>query len=279
MILENPNVMAEGVNTPYLTIQTPTGIETLELTAQHTWTFGRSAKNTVRLDDPFASRYHAKLQVNRFQNCCFIDLNSRNGTLLNNEPLMAPVWLKHGDRLSIGETILLFEHCREIALDSALETSPVSILMLHESAAQGKIWQEIFTTLNIPMVWEDSSTSLRETLEQRAISDTLPQILLVDVSAYSNPYHFCDWCRQTFPQIQIFLLDSTRGDIPKMERQIAIKKGVLNFFSAMNRHNLVLRSIDRLRDINEVLSLLDQTLSQRELLNILGRVRSHQYGA
>jgi pSer/pThr/pTyr-binding forkhead associated (FHA) protein len=279
MISENPNIMVEAVNTPFLIIQTPTGIEKVELTAQQIWTFGRGSKNIVRLDDPFASRYHAKLQVNRFQHCCFIDLNSRNGTLLNDEPLIAPVWLKHGDRISIGETTLIFEHCREIAVDSVLETPPVSILMLHESVPQGEIWQEIFTTLNIPMVWEESSTSLKETLENRAISESLPQILLMDVRTSGNPYHFCTWCHQTFPQIQIFLLDSMRGDIPKIERQIAIKKGAINLFPAMNRHNLVLKSLDRLRDINEVLSILDQNLSQRELLNILERVRSHQYGA
>jgi pSer/pThr/pTyr-binding forkhead associated (FHA) protein len=265
--------MAVSENSPCLTIQTPKSVTKLELAAQGTWTFGRGAKNTVRLDDPFASRYHAKLQTNESLQCYFIDLNSRNGTLLNDEPLTTATWLKHGDRLSIGETTLIFEHFPEVEVAPALETTPLSVLMVQESVAQGKIWQEIFNLLNISMVWEKSSTTLKQNLEERAISDTLPKLLLMDVNIYANPYHFCRWCRQELPQMQIFLLDSVRKEIPDIERQITLKQGVLNFFPAMNRHNLVLKSIDRLRDINEVLGTLgDRYLRQDELLNILRKI-------
>jgi pSer/pThr/pTyr-binding forkhead associated (FHA) protein len=265
--------MAVSAKTPYLTVQTPKGSEKLELTAQGVWTFGRGVKNTVRLDDSFASRYHARLQVTESQQCYFVDLNSRNGTLLNGEPLTAPMWLKHGDRISIGETTLSFEDSQEPNGDSPSTTTVLSVFMVNESVAQGEIWQEIFNTLNISMVWEKSSQTLRQTFEEKIISDSLPKLLLIDVSAYPNAYHFCRWCRQEFPQIQIFLLDSVRKEIPSIERQIAIKQGVLNFFPAMNRENLVLKSLDRLRDINEVLSALeDRSLKQDELLNILKRM-------
>jgi pSer/pThr/pTyr-binding forkhead associated (FHA) protein len=268
--------MAASARTPYLTIRTPKDSEKLELSAQSVWTFGRGSKNSVRIDDPFASRYHAKLQVNQSQHCYFVDLDSRNGTLLNDAPLLTPMWLKHGDRISIGETTISFEDGREPTLESALATSSLSILMVQDSVAQGEIWQEIFKTLNVSMVWEQSSVTLRQTLEERAISDSLPKVLLIDVSAYTNAYHFCRWCRQAFPQIQIFLMDSVRKEISNIERQIALKQGVVNFFPAMNRHNLVLKSIDRLRDINEVLSALeDRSLSQNELLSILKKMTLH----
>jgi pSer/pThr/pTyr-binding forkhead associated (FHA) protein len=268
--------MVASVKTPCLIIETLKEVKKLELTAQDTWTFGRGSKNTVRLDDSFASRYHAKLQVNESQQCYFVDLNSRNGTLLNDEPLTTPVWLKHGDRLSIGETTLIFEHFQEIDDTPEVETPPLSVLMLQECVAQREIWQEIFNMLNISMVREDSSGTLKQTLEERAASNTLPKILLMDVNAYSNSYHFCRWCRQEFPQVQIFLLDSVRKEIPDIERQITQKQGILNFFPAMNRHNLVLKSIDRLRDINEVLGTLgNRYLRQDELLNILRRMTRH----
>jgi hypothetical protein len=268
--------MTVSVKTPCLTIQTPKDVEKLELTAQNVWTFGRSAKNTVRLEDPFASRYHAKLQVNQSQHCYFVDLDSRNGTLLNDEPLTTPVWLRHGDRLSIGETTLTFEHEREISVESDLETASISVLMVQESIAQGEIWQEIFNSMNISMVWQDSGTSLKHNLEERAEFNLLPKVLLMDVNIYSNAYHFCSWCRQTFPDIQIFLLDSVRKEIPSIERKIAIKQGVINFFPAMNRHNLVLKSIDRLKDINEVFAVLEnRALRQDELLSILRRMTLH----
>jgi pSer/pThr/pTyr-binding forkhead associated (FHA) protein len=280
--------MAASTKTPYLIIQTPKGSEKLELTAQSVWTFGRGLKNTIRLDDSFASRYHAKLQITQSQQCYFVDLDSRNGTLLNDEPLTTPTWLKHGDRISIGETTLLFEdglvevedglveHSLETAVEPELETTPVSVLMVQGSVEQGKIWQEIFDSMNLSMMWEESSASLKQALEARALSNTLPKLLLIDVNAYANAYHFCRWCRQAFPQVQIFLLDSVRKEISSIERQITIKQGVLNFLPAMNRHDLILKSVDRLRDINEILSALEtRLLSQDELLNILKKTMRH----
>jgi pSer/pThr/pTyr-binding forkhead associated (FHA) protein len=269
-------MMAVSAKTPYLTIQAPKGSEKLKLTAQSVWTFGRGFKNTVRLDDPFASRYHAKLQVDQAQHCYFVDLNSRNGTLLNDAPLTAPVRLSHGDRIAIGATTLLFEHDLEIAVESDTETSPVSVLMVQDSVDQGMILLEIFNAMNLSIVWEESSATLKQTLEQRALSNALPKLLLIDVNAYANVYHFCRWCRQAFPQVQIFLLDSVRKEISNIERQITIKQGVQNFLPAMNRHDLILKSVDRLRDINEILSALDsRLLSQDELLNILKKMMRH----
>ncbi len=278
--------MAVSTKTPYLIIQTPKGSEKLELTAQSVWTFGRGFKNTIRLDDSFASRYHAKLQITQSQQCYFVDLDSRNGTLLNDEPLTTPTWLKHGDRISIGETTLLFEdglvedgvieHRLETTVEPDLETSPVSVLMVQGSVEQGKIWQEIFNLMNLSIMWEESSAGLKQALEERALSNTLPKLLLIDVNAYANAYHFCRWCRQTLPQVQIFLLDSVRKEISNIERQITIKQGVLNFLPAMNRHDLILKSVDRLRDINEILSVLGtRFLSQDELLNILKKTMRH----
>ncbi len=268
--------MAVSAKTPCLTIQTPKGSEKLELTDRGVWTFGRGSKNTVRLDDSFASRYHARLQVTQSQHCYFVDLDSRNGTLLNDEPLTTPMWLKHGDRISIGEITLSFEDGPAQNEDSASTPPLLSVLMVNESVAQGEIWKEIFNTIKISMVWEKSSKILKQSFEERIISNSLPKLLLIDVSEYPNVYHFCSWCRQEFPQIQIFLLDSVRKEISNIERQIAIKQGVLNFFPAMKREYLVLRSIDRLRDINEVLSALEaRPLRQDELLNILKKMTLH----
>jgi FHA domain len=265
--------MAVSATTPRLTIETPQVIEKLELAAQSVLTFGRGSKNTVRLEDPFASRYHAKLQVNQSQHCYFVDLDSRNGTLLNDTPLTTPVWLKHGDRISIGETTLIFEQGPEIVAESASEMFPIAVLMVQGSTEQGTIWQEIFDSRNLAMVWEESSTTFKQTLEERALANALPKLLLIDVNAYANAYHFCRWCRQAFPQVQIFLLDSVRKEISNIERQIAIKQGILNFFPAINRHDLILRSVDRLLHINEILRVLESPpLSQDELLNLLKRM-------
>jgi hypothetical protein len=260
-------MITETALKPRLKIQTEQGIECLELSRESTWTFGRSSQNSVPLTDPFASRYHAKLEVNHSLCCCFVDLKSRNGTLLNDRPLISPVWLKHGDRISIGETTIIFESGPE-----DLEVAP-TVFMVQGLTIQGEIWREIFDHLSIPIIWESSSSTLKQTLEERALSQTLPKLLLLDVQVHSNAYLFCRWCHQNFPQVQIFLLDSLRKEVSPVERRVALKSGALNLLPAMNRRSLVLRSPETLVEINEVLQTAEQaTLDKDEFLQILQRV-------
>jgi FHA domain len=260
-------MITESALKPRLKIQTEQGIECLELSGESTWTFGRSSQNSVSLRDPFASRYHAKLEVNHSLCCCFVDLKSRNGTLLNDRPLTSPVWLKHGDRISIGETTIIFESKPE-----APEIAP-TVFMVQGLTLQGEIWREIFDHLRVPIVWESSSATLKQTFEARALSQTLPKFLLLDVQVHNNAYLFCRWCHQNFPQVQIFLLDSLRKEVSPVERRVALKSGALNLFPAMNRRSLVLRSTETLAEINEVLQRGGNAhLSKAEFLTILQRV-------
>jgi hypothetical protein len=260
-------MITESALKPRLKIQTEQGIECLELSRESTWTFGRSSQNSVSLSDPFASRYHAKLEVNHSLCCCFVDLKSRNGTLLNDRPLTSPVWLKHGDRISIGETTIIFE-----SGPKNLGVAP-TVFMVQGLTIQGEIWREIFDHLSIPMIWESSSSTLKQTLEERALSQTLPKLLLLDVQVHSNAYLFCRWCHQNFPQVQIFLLDSLRKEVSPVERRVALKSGALNLFPAMNRRSLVLRSAETLVEINEVLQTVEQaTLDKDEFIQILQRI-------
>jgi pSer/pThr/pTyr-binding forkhead associated (FHA) protein len=263
-------MITESALKPRLKIQTEQGIECLELPRESTWTFGRSAQNSVPLSDPFASRYHAKLEVNHSLCCCFVDLKSRNGTLLNDHPLTSPVWLKHGDRISIGETTITFEF--ESVLEFPPEVAPI-VFMVQGLTIQGEIWREIFHHLSIPIVWESSSATLKQNFEQRSLSQTLPKFLLLDVQVHNNAYLFCRWCHQNFPQVQIFLLDSLRKEVSPVERRVALKSGALNLFPAMNRRSLVLRSAETLTEINEVLQKVgNDLLSKEEFLPILQRV-------
>ena len=62
---------------------------------------GRSAANTVMIDDPFASTEHASL-VQRGGRWWLEDLGSKNGTLLNGERLTGPAIVATGDEIGIG---------------------------------------------------------------------------------------------------------------------------------------------------------------------------------
>ncbi len=69
-------------------------------------TLGRLPENDVVVDDPGASRQHARINGANGE-YVLVDLGSTNGTLVNDEPV-AERRLDDGDRITIGETVLEF---------------------------------------------------------------------------------------------------------------------------------------------------------------------------
>lgn len=84
-------------------------------------TIGRDPTNVVALIDPSVSRKHCLLrrEDERFQ---IKDLESRNGTLVNGEPVKEQ-WLRHGDEIVTGDSVFLFllEEDERIASISRVE--------------------------------------------------------------------------------------------------------------------------------------------------------------
>ena len=69
---------------------------------------GRGEQADIRLEDPFASSRHAR--IHEQGNVVVIeDLDSTNGTYLNEELLQTPRPLHPGDRVRIGESEFAFE--------------------------------------------------------------------------------------------------------------------------------------------------------------------------
>jgi hypothetical protein len=70
---------------------------------------GRSADNAIALDgDAFASTRHARVEPFR-EGIWLVDLESRNGTRVNGEPVDGRVELAPGDLVQVGETALRLE--------------------------------------------------------------------------------------------------------------------------------------------------------------------------
>lgn len=69
-------------------------------------TLGRLPENDVVVDDPGASRQHARISGANGE-YVLVDLGSTNGTLVNDHPV-AERALDDGDRITIGETVLEF---------------------------------------------------------------------------------------------------------------------------------------------------------------------------
>lgn len=97
---------------------------------------GRSSKNDLNLSfDLSLSRFHAEIECRNgkyFVN----DVGSRNGTSLNGQPVVEPVELRIGDRITLGETTILFsveeeprvaieENARPLTADTSTVTIPL----------------------------------------------------------------------------------------------------------------------------------------------------------
>jgi predicted component of type VI protein secretion system len=90
-----------------LTIRSETGESTSHDLVEETYTIGRSAENSIRLDDVSVSGRHAQL-VLIADSCYLKDLGSTNGTLVNEQPV-TEVQLRPGDRVRFGKVEASFE--------------------------------------------------------------------------------------------------------------------------------------------------------------------------
>ncbi|WP_404789610.1 FHA domain-containing protein [Altericista sp. CCNU0014] len=259
-----------------LIIHSKGGVETIALSGRTLWTFGRSKENTVQIQDLMASRIHAQLEVHQNVHYYFVDLNSRNGTLINDEPITSSQLLNNGDRISIGDTVLVFEQQLENDGEKPSSDPAQQVLMLYASAAQVAFWQEILAFRGIAVLKEETAQALKGQIDLNQASDTQPKVLLIDVRAYQGDcYQFCRWLRQKYPQYQVFLMDSKRREVSLLERQVAIKNGAMNQFPATTRRDLVLNSTEVLKQVNEILGALNSKAIEKEELLFLLRTNEN----
>ena len=71
-------------------------------------TIGRAAQCEIVLNSRYASREHARIEHSH-DGYVVRDLESRNGTLLNDRPLRKAAKLSRGDEIRIADTVLLFD--------------------------------------------------------------------------------------------------------------------------------------------------------------------------
>ncbi|MHC4953810.1 MAG: FHA domain-containing protein [Planctomycetota bacterium] len=88
-----------------------------EYEIEHAAILGRLDSNDIPVQDPKASREHAKIykQGSQFS---IVDLNSSNGTFVNGDQITKQA-LSHDDVISIGKVTIVFENPEEAALKAA----------------------------------------------------------------------------------------------------------------------------------------------------------------
>jgi pSer/pThr/pTyr-binding forkhead associated (FHA) protein len=259
--------------TPQLLISAPTGIKRLQLLEQTSWTLGRHPSNLIQLLDNSISRHHAKIEILQERHFFLVDLGSRNGSAVNQQPVSRPVLLKHGDRIHLGQTELFFEQSLFQPADST-GIDKVDIVMLHQSALQGTIWQELLLSQDLSLRWETGATDLKHDIEHRVETQRLPKILIIDVQAYSgNLSTFCRWSQQHHPDLAILLFDSTQRQIALDERQQMMTLGCVDFLPAFRDPNLLDNVAGVVVHLNLVLrAFQDRALRQDKLFLALKKL-------
>jgi hypothetical protein len=106
------------------------------LLADDVTTLGRAATCQVVIDNDFASRRHAQI-IRRDELYWLRDLDSKNGTLLDNEPVTAETPLADGAEIRIGAVILRFVD------PAATRTQPnlvAAAALLRVEASARQVW-------------------------------------------------------------------------------------------------------------------------------------------
>ena len=92
-----------------LILQLPDGEERLvPLRKDETFTVGRDPRHDIAVDDRTVSRLHARLTWRGDGVCLLEDLQSANGTMLNDVAVVRPEPLQDGDRLSFGRVTAIY---------------------------------------------------------------------------------------------------------------------------------------------------------------------------
>ena len=99
----------EGAESAFLLVVGRDSYATYNLPATGSLTIGRGESNTVRIDDPLASRAHACLHVGEAMS--LEDLGSVNGTRIKDQPIQRGdrVSIRIGDTIQIGASVLIVQ--------------------------------------------------------------------------------------------------------------------------------------------------------------------------
>ncbi|MGC4003344.1 MAG: FHA domain-containing protein [Pirellulales bacterium] len=108
--------------------------DVFRLVADQTVTIGRAPTNMVILKDDRCSRYHGELFHSQGQ-WTVRDLDSRNGTLINGEPVQGDRILSPGDVIRIGHTQLAFVHDISKAFADLSGVRPATLIAKAELGA------------------------------------------------------------------------------------------------------------------------------------------------
>jgi CheY-like chemotaxis protein len=196
------------------------------------WIIGSSTSDChIVFHDALISSQHAMLLAAPNRQIYFSDLQSVNGSLINDTHAVSPTLLVQGDILQIGPYEIEFQNSGDLSMGQQSPHQKL-VLLVQDSDFQSKIWRDILCTFGISVHYErcmkqdlpDRMDGLLKTL------DELPDLLIADVENLKpNAYEFCRWCRDHYPDLKIILTCSDRNELFEAEKRWAVNQGAVNF--------------------------------------------------
>ncbi len=114
---------------PEIAIQTADGARERFPLVKNRVTIGRSRESDIFLPDQWLSRHHAEI-LQKTDGYYVLDLQSKNGTLLNGQPVKDERRLREGDVITLGEHSLTF--CTDEGEDEAVEPEGTRVFSVRE---------------------------------------------------------------------------------------------------------------------------------------------------
>ncbi len=266
---ENPAHLVAPI--PRLLIQTPYFQNSFSLSFGSKWNIGRDQSNTIVLPDHLVSRQHAILQytLGKFS---LADLDSSNGSFVNDQRISQPTVLASGDRLVMGSTEIDFQCPAQAVSKSDVGLHPKTVLLIQSSKMQGEIWREILNSQGISVIWAPTRIDVMEIFEQlKDLGIVLPDLVLLDIGTQNaNPYDVCRQCKQQYPQIKIILTSGMRTDIYESERKWAIRRGAIDLLPGFSKPNVYAQASEVTERVRLILSALTwEPITQSTLASTL----------
>ncbi len=160
---------------PEIAIQTADGAKERFPLVKSRVTIGRSRESDIFLPDQWLSRHHAEI-LQRSDGFYVLDLQSKNGTLLNGQPVKDERRLREGDVITLGEHSLTFS--TEEGEDEAVEPEGTRVFSVKELSdintkpaidpAELQRQNRVLATL---------STAVKELIEHRPLKELFDKIL------------------------------------------------------------------------------------------------------
>jgi CheY-like chemotaxis protein len=195
------------------------------------WIIGSASDCHIVFQDALISSQHALLLATTNRQIYFSDLQSVNGSFINDRKVVDPILLNHGDKIKIGSYEIEFQDTGELIIDP--QSAPQKlVLLVQNSDFQSKIWKEILDTFGISVHCEKyTGQSFPHQIEEIIKTlDKFPDLLVAEVENLKpSAYEFCRWCREHYPELRIILTCSDRNEILQSEKRWAIQQGAVDF--------------------------------------------------